>query len=145
MDWIIGIGNRMRGDDGLGPVLVDRLEATLGVRTCSVDQLTAELAEDLSTADRVLFVDATAGENGIELKPIAPRPARGLGHALPPEGLLELTARAFGRAPAGWLLAIPGRLFGWGECLSEEAEACLFEAEATLQRWVQRAMVMVGV
>ena len=74
---LIGIGNPLRGDDGVGPWLVEtwgrrrarrgavrgaqrgeggELPARLQVRV--VDQLLPELAEELATVQRVLFVDA---------------------------------------------------------------------------------------
>jgi Ni,Fe-hydrogenase maturation factor len=128
MDWIVGIGNALRGDDGLGPA--------------AVESLTPELAEGLATADRVLFIDARVAADVAELRPIAPRPARGLGHALSPEGILELTERAFGRAPEGWLLSIPGRSFGVGDGLSPDAAGHLEDAGETIRQWLSGTAVI---
>jgi hypothetical protein len=78
---LIGIGNPLRGDDGVGPWLVEtwgrrrvwrgevcgaqrgeggERPARFQVRV--VDQLLPELAADLATAGRVLFVDAWRGD-----------------------------------------------------------------------------------
>ncbi len=64
-DLVIGIGNPLRGDDGVGWWLAERAEmsppatptgAALLVR--AVQQLTPELSEELAGARRVLFIDA---------------------------------------------------------------------------------------
>ena len=143
MDWILGIGNEARGDDGLGPAVVGRVASTETLQTQVVSQLTAELAESLATADRVLFVDASVAADRMELRTIAPRPARGVGHALSPEGLLELTGRVFGRSPEGWLLSIPGRSFDVEEGLSRDAAARVGEAEEMVREWTRRTVVTV--
>lgn len=64
-DLVIGIGNPLRGDDGVGWWLAERAEqlppatptgSRLLVR--AVQQLTPELSEELAGARRVLFIDA---------------------------------------------------------------------------------------
>jgi hypothetical protein len=69
---LIGIGNPLRGDDGVGPWLVETwgrrrawrgvLPARLQMRV--VDQLLPELAAELAVVRRVLFVDAWRGDSG---------------------------------------------------------------------------------
>ena len=60
---VFGWGNLSRGDDALGPMLVDRLRALLpddsGVEFLDDYQLQIEHALDLVGRDRVLFVDAS--------------------------------------------------------------------------------------
>jgi Ni,Fe-hydrogenase maturation factor len=68
---IIGIGNPLRGDDGLGWRAVEMLRreasineagpthATFDTMTCH--QLTPELAEEVARATRVIFIDACVG------------------------------------------------------------------------------------
>ena len=62
---VIGYGNTLRGDDGIGPAVageIDRL-AVPGVRVIVVHQLTPELAADLAACRRAVFIDAaTTGE-----------------------------------------------------------------------------------
>ena len=145
MDWIIGVGNRLRGDDGLGPRLVERVRAAKTAKCLVVTQLTPELALSLRDADRVLFVDADVAETAPRLLRLEPRTDRGLGHALSPEGLLELTERAFGTAPDGWLLSIPGHRFEFVDELSTTAAGALCEAERILMRWMERTAVTIDV
>ena len=65
---VIGYGSPIRGDDAIGPLAADALAAGAlppGLRVLSRHVLTAELAEDLCAADRVIFLDASVqGEPG---------------------------------------------------------------------------------
>ena len=50
MDLVIGYGNTLRGDDGVGVLVADALEGwNQAVRTLSVQQLTPELAADIES------------------------------------------------------------------------------------------------
>jgi len=61
---VIGIGNPLRGDDGVGALLAEQAalftaadpDGPVAVR--SVQQLTPELAEELARLEAVLFIDA---------------------------------------------------------------------------------------
>ena len=59
---VFGWGNPLRGDDALGPLLIERVEAlTLAGVECLTDfQLQVENVLDLRGRRRVLFVDASA-------------------------------------------------------------------------------------
>src|SRR5579863_2441204 len=61
---IIGIGNPLRGDDGLGWRAVESLRQIASlqeVETVTCHQLTPEMAESVSRAERVVFIDAYVG------------------------------------------------------------------------------------
>ncbi len=57
---VIGYGNELRGDDGIGPHVVSELAALElpGVLTRIVHQLLPELAAELADTCLVIFVDA---------------------------------------------------------------------------------------
>jgi Ni,Fe-hydrogenase maturation factor len=56
---VIGIGNPLRGDDGVGRWLAQRAGRWLApAQLRTVQQLTPELAADIALASRVLFIDA---------------------------------------------------------------------------------------
>ena len=63
---VIGIGNPLRGDDGIGWRLAARLPARPGLAVRCRQQLTPELAADLAVVDRLLLLDAwvAPGERG---------------------------------------------------------------------------------
>ncbi len=123
---VIGYGNELRGDDGAGRVVADRIEATEldGVTVRAVTQLVPELALDLATADHALFVDAdvTVSEPVLRTldgsRPDATDPGA-LTHHVTPEVLVGLTAVVGERAPAQVeLLSLPAASFELGWSLS---------------------------
>ena len=136
MDLVIGVGNTLRTDDGIGPRIVSSLPPFHGVKTITVHQLTPELTDRLSRARRVLFVDADWEGGKMRLERVAEE-RRPPGHTFSPGGLLSLTHAVCGATPEGWLLAVPGYDFKLGEQLSEEAEAILPSATEAILDWVR--------
>jgi len=61
---VIGIGNPLRGDDGIGWRLAALMPARAGLAVRCRQQLTPELAEELASVERVLFLDAWLGPDG---------------------------------------------------------------------------------
>ncbi len=57
---VIGYGNTLRGDDGVGPLVAEQVEAwnLPAVRSRVTHQLTPELAAEIAEVDLVFFVDA---------------------------------------------------------------------------------------
>ncbi len=136
MDLVIGVGNTLRTDDGIGPWLVSSLPPLPKVKTITVHQLTPELADRLSRARRVLFIDADWEGREMHLKRVDEE-RTAPGHTFSPGGLLSLTHAVCGTTPEGWLLAVPGYDFTLGERVSEEAEALLPPATKAILDWVR--------
>jgi len=122
---VFGWGNESRGDDGLGPMLLRRVEAERfpGVRTVEDYQLQIEHALDVDDADMLLFIDAARrGPAPFGFTEIGPRqeitPST---HALSPESLLDIYARVLkSQPPPAFVLAVRGESFGLGEGLSSD-------------------------
>ncbi|MDH3302075.1 MAG: hydrogenase maturation protease [Acidimicrobiia bacterium] len=123
---VIGYGNELRGDDGAGRVVADRIEAMAleGVTVRSVTQLVPELALDLVATDRVLFVDAdvTVSEpvlrrlDGCHSDDTDPG---ALTHHVTPEVLVGLTVALEAQAPdVVELLSLPAASLELGSPLS---------------------------
>ena len=136
MDIVIGIGNEMRGDDGIGPRVVDAIRPRSDLETMTVHQLVPELAERIQCAQRVLFVDANLAGDDMCLTRIKPSPHRGLGHACSPSALLGWTKLAFDQAPESWLLGIPGSSFELGDGPSPNVAAQIPEALERIEAWL---------
>ena len=127
---IIGYGNPLRGDDGLGWRAADRLRETVAdpqIEVLSVHQLTPELMDPISQAARVIFIDASdAGEPGEirerRLTPAAPSPGQ-FTHHFTPETLLAGARELFGSAPEAVLYTVSGAGFELGEDLSPPVRA----------------------
>ena len=140
MDIVIGIGNEMRGDDGIGPCVVDAISVRSGLETMTVHQLVPELAEKIQCAQRVLFVDASLAGDDMRLTRIEPSPHRGLGHACTPAALLGWTKLAFAQAPESWLLSIPGSSFELGDGPSLQMAAQIPEALKRIEAWLSSSL-----
>lgn len=141
---VIGIGNPSRGDDALGPLLLERIEAQKlpGVECLTDFQLQVEHALDLVDREIVVFVDATVeGEAPFTLEAVAPeRDASATTHALSPAAVLDTYVRVTGLPlPSAHVLAIRGYAFELGAPLSEQAAANLDAAAACLAKRLRSA------
>jgi len=133
---VIGFGNSLRGDDGVGPHVADVVASwgLPGLRSMAVPQLTPELAEPLAAAELVIFVDARVAGRGeaLEVRSLDPSESRGvLGHVSDPRSLLALARAVYGCQPRAWLITIPAADFSLGEGFSPIAK---LGVEAALAR-----------
>jgi len=119
---VVGYGNTLRSDDGVGAKVAAAVAelALPGVVSLVRHQLTPELAELVSEARAVVFVDA-ATVDSTEVQERQLEPADGaqlMAHAADPRTLLALAKQLFGRCPPAWWLTIPVENLGFGEELS---------------------------
>jgi hydrogenase maturation protease len=131
---VIGIGNPLRGDDGIGALLAEQV----GGR--GVQQLTPELAAELAELEAVLFIDAWLAPAGAVPRITAISPAAGAAesHRLEPAQLLAISQALYGRTPEAHLLQVPATLFEHGNALSAEIQAALPQARELLRSWLAR-------
>ena len=129
---IIGYGNHLRGDDGLGPYAAECLEESGlndNVEIYAPHQLAPELAQPISEADFVIFIDACWGEESgkvscLEIAPDSspPRAATSspgsFSHHLTPAVLMAMAARLYGSRPRALVVSVCSRSFAFGEGLS---------------------------
>jgi hydrogenase maturation protease len=143
---IFACGNPSRGDDALGPAVLDRLaqrQAQGGFPDCDLladFQLQVEHALDLIGRVQVVFVDAAAsGPEPYAFKPVTREPALGYTtHAMSPGGVLRVFAEIHPKpAPPTWLLAIRGYEFDLGQPLSPGALANLDAALVLLEQHLE--------
>jgi hydrogenase maturation protease len=108
---IIGYGNTLRGDDGVGPRVAETVAGLQlpGVHTLVCPQLSPEHAEPMARARMVIFVDAAVdAPREMQRRRLEPAETTQLmAHAADPRTLLALARDVFGRAPEAWLLTIP--------------------------------------
>ncbi len=130
---VIGYGNPLRGDDSFGHRAVEKLKQEVidnEVQFIDCQQLMPEMAEQVSKADLVLFVDADMdGVSGtIHSRRIiaSQKPAAdSLAHHLDPCALLGLAQTLYHRAPEAILMTVTGECFGYGSQLSTEVAKAL--------------------
>ena len=129
---VIGYGNTLRGDDGVGVRVAETVAALQlpGVRTFTCQQLSPEHAELIAQAEHVVFVDAAVdAPKDVQLRELVPGDTTQLmAHAADPRTMLALARDVFGHAPKAWWLTIPAVNLEFGESLSPAAEHGCHEA-----------------
>ncbi len=124
---VVGIGNELRRDDGIGVCVARALAGSLGAlgaRVVSLHQLVPELAVDLADARAVIFVDAAVDLGPGAVRVVAPGKGVGFGqptHRAEPEALLELCAALYRKRPAAMVVSIGAADLGAGCGLSAAA------------------------
>lgn len=133
---VLAVGNPSRGDDAVGPLLAERLEAAMAVgvvgpqvEVCGDAQLMVEHALDVVGRRAVIFVDAAARDPGVVAwGPVTPA-RRGLTvttHSCSPAQLLRLVEGTLAEVPPpAWLLSVGGHGFELGAPLHDETARAL--------------------
>ena len=127
---IIGCGDSLGGDDGIGPLAVQKLAEKFKqeprVATISVDRLTADLASALGPIELAIFIESAQGQRPGHLSCTFITPsARSLdsqASALDPADLLDAVRRAQGRSPQAMVFTVAGEDFGRRQSLSRTVE-----------------------
>jgi hydrogenase maturation protease len=120
---IIGIGNPLRSDDGLGWAVVEHLSQQCDTN-CDihmVHQLTPDVAQWMADANLVIMIDAShQGEAGeLHIRPLSSAQPGAVGtHHTTPEELAALTTVIYGRCAPVVLVSLTGADFSIGEHLS---------------------------
>lgn len=129
---IIGYGNVLRGDDGVGWRAARRIEGKLppGIASVlTVHQLLPELAEQVSRAKLAIFIDADSelGLGEVKHRNLTPTFEAGgtIGHHQDPEKILGMAKELYGHAPEGVLYHVGGENFGYRRTLSRAVQRAL--------------------
>jgi hydrogenase maturation protease len=129
---VIGYGNELRSDDGVGPKVAAAVDALHlpGVHTLICQQLSPEHAEPVSQARVVVFVDAAVdAPREVQFRKLEPAGSSQLmTHAADPRTMLALARDVFGHCPEAWWLTIPAENTGFSEELSPAVRRRLKEA-----------------
>jgi hydrogenase maturation protease len=153
---LIGYGNPDREDDGVAWHILRELTIKLGLNAPDsyedefpesdlIDfafhlQLTPEMAEDITSYDRVCFVDAHTGKipENVRLIPVESEFQHSpFTHHLTPQSLLSMCETIYGKKPAAALLSVLGHRFLFTRQLSEETAALVHRAVDLIWDWIQ--------
>jgi len=136
---IIGYGNSLRGDDGVGAKVAETVETWKlnSIEVLVVHQLTPDLSEQISQVFQVIFIDACSElAGGIVMDRLSPcRESEVLTHGCDPAKLLSVSLWLYGRAPLAWLMKIAAVDFSLGEHLSAVAQEGQVEALKVLRNF----------
>ena len=139
---VVGYGNSLRGDDGIGRKLAQTIaEWQLpGVRSLDLHQLTPELAAELAQVALAIFIDAYSAKNNdpVTFQVIKPSASINLpSHFSSPQALLSLTQTVYGHCPQAWWVMVPGVNFSLSDRFSplakQQSEQALREIESLLE------------
>ncbi len=140
---IVGYGNPLRSDDGLGWRAAEELSRSLSLAEGEVEvevimrqQLTPELADNLTRADVVFFIDAARGGQPGDLgcAPVTPQPGTIDTHHSSPAGILALAQQLYGASPRAFVVSMCGECFDHGSALSATVEAALPKLIALVEK-----------
>jgi hydrogenase maturation protease len=139
---IVGYGNRLRSDDGLGWHATERLAADPRVSGAEIfwrHQLMPELSADFGQASLVVLIDANGdlAPGAIEVKEVAASVDGTLmSHHIDPESLVALTVEMSGAAPPVYIVSVGPDSLEVGELLSPVVERAVPELVETVVRIV---------
>lgn len=133
---VIGYGNPLRADDGVGWVVAQQIRSVLAEEGLPPDvvvlaehQLTPELAEPISRARLVVFVDAREGHHPgrIDCRVVAPIGDGSLAfsHDIDPSSLVQMARLLYGACPTAVVISVEGEGFGYGTDLSPVIQVAL--------------------
>lgn len=138
---LIGYGNTLRCDDGIGQLVAMTAEKWNEplLESVYIHQLTPELAEKIAEFEIVIFVDASINTEKITLTLIKSSSINtNFTHYLTPESLIYLTEFLYQKTPQAWLISIPIKNLDLGEEISDFAtqgkEKALREIKKILQQ-----------
>ena len=139
---VIGYGNELRGDDGVGQRVARAVEEwrVPNLRSLAIHQLTPELAEELVDVSRVIFVDADADANKPQVRISPLEPAHSVattGHTSDPQILLAIAQALYNAVPQAWLVSIPAVNFELSNDLSPITSQGMEEALDEIDRLIK--------
>lgn len=150
--WVVGYGNPLRGDDGVGQEVAkalwlqrDTVGALAGATITWALQLLPEMALDVSGSGVAVFIDAAhdgraPGSVALQLLSQSPEVgdakwaiAGGCWEDFTPANLLALAHCLFGTAPLGVVVSVGVGRLDLGKALSPEVQAAVPRAAAAVR------------
>jgi hydrogenase maturation protease len=129
---VVGYGNTLRTDDGIGWYAAERLagdERLSGTVVLRRHQPTPELALDISAASIVVFIDASRDlpPGSVDVGRVAGADTTGptTSHHLSPTVLIALAHELYGREPAAYIVRCGVASLELGDHLSPVVEAAM--------------------
>lgn len=144
--YVYGYGNPGRQDDGIGPCLADRVAALCmaDVTADSNYQLNVEDVVDISAADLVFFVDASAeGDEPFEFSKLEPASEiRFTTHTISPESLIALCKEIYDKDVPAYLLAVRGYSWDFDCRMTPEATLNMEQAFGFLTARIRQEQIV---
>jgi hydrogenase maturation protease len=137
---IIGIGNTLRGDDGVGAYVCTGIESLNlpGVDTIIVQQLTPDLMEDLQRYEHVIITDASYNCKGFAFYPLEvdETNAQSSSHAVNASMFCLLFKKVYSKQPSFYICAIEPEDVSIGSGLTITAKANADKSICAITMWI---------
>jgi hydrogenase maturation protease len=145
---VLACGNSQRGDDGAALQIINYLKKDWHDPKTEFhfqQQWTPELAERISQAQSVIFVDAAVGTppGSIVCRELQPKPGTSLHatHHASPEYLLQLSQELYGKSPVqAYLVTVAGIEFDLEETLSDPVLSAIPRASERIKALLSEVM-----
>ena len=138
---IIGVGNTLRSDDGIGAYICSQMDALHlpDVTMRILHQLHIELIEDLWQYDSVIIADAAVTVKDVEFIPLQIHETQVLSssHHLNANMLGALAQKIHGKNIPIFLCSVGGENFEMGETLSVKAMMNADNAVKLINAWIK--------
>jgi hydrogenase maturation protease len=138
---IVGIGNTLRSDDGIGALVCSSLEKMdlPFVTTLLVQQLQVELIEDFLSYDYVILADASLTGKEVEFYALPPGQTEAVSssHQASAKMLDALSQKLYNKRLPLLICAVRGENFEIGDTLSAFAIANTYKAVHLLCNWIK--------
>jgi hydrogenase maturation protease len=129
---VVGYGNRLRSDDGLGWHAIERLSTdprASGAELLFCHQLAPELSVDIARASLVILVDADADlePGAVAVRKVVAKAGAGtlMSHHIDPATLVALTIELTGAAPQVYTVSAGPESMDTGDRLSATVQLAL--------------------
>jgi len=149
---VIAFGNPLRGDDGVGPFVAQKLQAAMrgaaGVGIHILPQLDPAILEEVKDADHLIFVDASCAplEPGLRWSLVIPKMQSEpfTSHHLSPGMFVTLLDLLYDCHPVAWQLAIKGYDFSFTDKLSPSTRCNAEKAIRQIIFWIFTMNIAIG-
>ncbi len=139
--FVIGIGNPLRSDDGLGPSLAAALEKEniAGVLVVTSQQLNLELLEDAIGYKNILVIDASAVGEGLVFKKVevVENVSAASSHHFSLEFFLAMARELYEKDLSLYVCSIRGWNFEVGNGFSAEVLSLMPQALAKIKAFLK--------
>lgn len=137
---IVGIGNTLRGDDGIGAYICSHIDdwKRAGIKTFTTQQLHAGLIEELLAFDFIILADASLTGGPVAFYPLKKNDSQFLSssHHINASLLLSLAQKLYSRELSIMICAVRGENFDFGTELSLSAITNASRALGIIRFWI---------
>jgi hydrogenase maturation protease len=143
MNLIIGIGNTLRNDDGIGAYIIKQIDKwnTCEVVTRTAQQIHLEMLDEFLLFEKIIIVDASEISIDYNLKKLSTSntPTIASSHHVSLELIIQLTKIIYHQDINLFLCSLRGYNFEIGETLSTEILACVPKALLLISNEIGRS------